>query len=292
MSSILRADVWVSSRLPIAIKRRGETSAFSPISCTLIHGESEAVLVDTPISIDQTEELIRWIEQTASGKALRYIYITHGHGDHWFGLPLLRKRFPEAQAIATAATVAHAKTQLEPARFDNVWLRFFPEGQIFQPQELPTAWPDKSFQIEGHELRIIEVGHTDTYDTTILHVPSIHLVVAGDAVYGDVHQFFGEANTPEKRREWLGVLDKIESLAPHTVVAGHKRQGTVDGVFNVHATRAYILAFEEAAKTCSNSEELFAKMKELYPGRINPHAILAGAMAAFGGDAYAFKKPE
>ncbi|GKZ24481.1 hypothetical protein AbraIFM66951_010705 [Aspergillus brasiliensis] len=290
MPSILRADVWVSSRLPIAVKRRGETSAFSPISCTLIQGDSEAVLVDTPISIQQTEELIRWIEQTAPGKSLKYIYITHGHGDHWFGIPLLRKRFPDVQAIATPAAVAHAKTQLAPARFNNVWQRFFPDGQIYQPQEVPAAWPDQSFHIEGHECQIIEVGHTDTYDTTILHVPSIHLVVAGDAVYGDVHQFFGEANTPEKRREWLGVLDKIESLAPHTVVAGHKRPGTVDGFFNVHTTRAYILAFEEAVKTSSTPEELFAKMNQLFPGRINPHAILAGAAAAFGQDASAFNK--
>jgi glyoxylase-like metal-dependent hydrolase (beta-lactamase superfamily II) len=289
MSSILRADVWVSSRLPIAVKRRGEESAFSPISSTLIHGDSEAVLVDTPISITQTEELIRWIEQTAPGKSLKYVYITHGHGDHWFGLPLLRKRFPGVRAIATPATVAHAQTQLETQSFENIWLRFFPGEQVYQPQETPEIWPHKSFQIEGHQFEIIEVGHTDTYDTTILHVPDIHLVVAGDAVYGDVHQFFGEANTTEKRQEWLRALDQIESLHPHTVVAGHKRVGTVDGIFNVQATRNYILAFEKAIETASNPEELFLTMKELYPARINPHAILAGAMAAFGENAYAFK---
>jgi Metallo-beta-lactamase superfamily len=80
-----------------------------------------------------------------------------------------------------------------------------------------------TFAIEGHTFRAIEVGHTDTVDTTVLHVPDIHLVVAGDAVYGDVHQFFGEANTTAKREEWLKAIEKVESLNPHTVVAGHKR---------------------------------------------------------------------
>lgn len=84
MPSLLRADVYVSSRLPIAIKRLGESSAFSPISCTLIQGQTEAVLVDTPISISQTEDLVRWILDTAPGKDLKYVYITHGHGDHSF----------------------------------------------------------------------------------------------------------------------------------------------------------------------------------------------------------------
>jgi hypothetical protein len=106
-------------------------------------------------------------------------------------------------------------------------------------------------------------------------------VVAGDAVYGDVHQFFGEANTTEKRKEWLRALDTIEALEPHTVIAGHKRPGTVDGLFNLHRTRQYILDFEEAVASTSNWQELYEDMKRRYPGRINPHAILRGALEAF-----------
>ncbi|KAE8311690.1 beta-lactamase-like protein [Aspergillus transmontanensis] len=289
MSSLLKADVWVSSRLPIAIQRDGQTSAFSPISCTLIHGTHEAVLVDTPISTTQTSELIKWIEEIAPNKTLKYIYITHGHGDHWFGIPLLLKRWPSARAIATPATVAHSQGQLEPEKFINIWTRFFP-GQIYQPQRTAEPWPSDTFTMEDHEFRIIEVGHTDTYDSTALYVPDIHLVVAGDIVYGDVHQFFGEANTTSKRMEWLRALEIIESLKPHTVVAGHKRAGTVDGVFNIENTRQYILAFEEAVTTTSSPEELYRKMQESFPSRINPHAILAGAKAAFGQNAYEFEK--
>jgi len=76
--SALRADVWTSSRLKLAIQRKGEDSWFSTISCTLIQGDTGAVLVDTPISIQQTEDLIKWIRDTARGKELKYMYITHG----------------------------------------------------------------------------------------------------------------------------------------------------------------------------------------------------------------------
>lgn len=281
MPSVLQADVYVSSRLPLAIKRLDESSFFSPISCTLIHGDADAVLVDTPISVAQTEDLVSWIKETASGKDLRYVYITHGHGDHWFGITVLRKHWPHLRALATPHTVKHMEGQIKPEIFEQTWLTLFPGDQIPQPIELAEAMDSPVFELEGHEFRAVEVGHTDTHDTTVLYVPSIRLVVAGDVVYGDVHQYFGEANTMEKRKEWLRALDKIEALDPHTVIAGHKREGTVDGLFNLQKTRQYILDFEDAVQSASNWKELVEDIQRRYPRRINPHAILRGALAAF-----------
>ena len=74
------------------------------------------------------------------------------------------------------------------------------------------------FDLEGHEFFVVELGHTDTDHTTCLHVPSIGLVVAGDAAYNDVHLYLAESNA-QKRQEWIAALDKIESLNPRAVVA-------------------------------------------------------------------------
>jgi hypothetical protein len=61
---------------------------------TLIYGEQDAVLVDTFLSEQQSKELVDWV--VASGKNLTTVYVTHGHGDHFFGLKLLLDRFPKA----------------------------------------------------------------------------------------------------------------------------------------------------------------------------------------------------
>jgi glyoxylase-like metal-dependent hydrolase (beta-lactamase superfamily II) len=53
-------------------------------SSTLIYGQQDAVLVDTFLTIDQSQALLNWV--IASGKNLTAIYLTHGHGDHVFGL--------------------------------------------------------------------------------------------------------------------------------------------------------------------------------------------------------------
>src|ERR1700741_272507 len=67
-------------------------------SSTLISGERDAVLVDTFLTTEQSQTLLDWV--IASGKNLTAIYVTHGHGDHFFGLASLLERFPRAKAVA------------------------------------------------------------------------------------------------------------------------------------------------------------------------------------------------
>ena len=65
-----------------------------PISSTLISSEDDAVLVDAPITVAQASDLADRV--AATGKNLTTIYVTHGHGDHWFGLSVILARFPDA----------------------------------------------------------------------------------------------------------------------------------------------------------------------------------------------------
>src|SRR5260370_19644488 len=73
----LRWDVFlapsipaITSDLPPGEKER----PWPPISSTLISGERDAVLVDTPITVEQTRALANWV--VASGKNLTTIYAT------------------------------------------------------------------------------------------------------------------------------------------------------------------------------------------------------------------------
>ena len=153
-----------------------------------------------------------WIEN--SGKKLTYIYATHGHGDHWFGTDLLLQRFPGAVAYATEGTIAMMHKQATDGRA-QMWDVDFP-GQIPPSPVVYQAIPADGFKLEGQRLVAVEVGHTDTDDTTVLHVPSIGLVVAGDVAYNGVHQYLLEsANGGIKA--WLQALNKVEALGAPTL---------------------------------------------------------------------------
>src|SRR5258707_14284943 len=191
---------------------------WSTISSTLISGKRDAVLVDTFISVEQADILVDWV--AASGKNLTTIYVTHGHGDHFFGIGALQDRFPNAKALATPDVVKSMRQQASPEYVSNFWNARYP-GQI--PERLVIAEELKGnvIQLEGRDLVVVEVGHTDTEHTTCLHVPSAGLVVAGDAAYNDVHLYLAESNA-QTRRDWIRALDIIETLNARALIAGHK----------------------------------------------------------------------
>jgi glyoxylase-like metal-dependent hydrolase (beta-lactamase superfamily II) len=151
----LNWQVFVTPGIPIVTPDRPpgvSETYFQAMASTLIYGIRDAVLVDAFMTTEQANALADWV--ASKGKNLTTIYITHGHGDHWFGVGALLERFPNARVVATP-------------------------------------------------------------DTTCLHVPSIGLVVAGDAAYNDVHLYLVESNA-KNRQEWIAALDKFESLKSHS----------------------------------------------------------------------------
>jgi glyoxylase-like metal-dependent hydrolase (beta-lactamase superfamily II) len=63
------------------------------------------VPVDPPMTTAQAAEVGDWV--AASGRNLRQIYVTHRHGDHWFGAIPLLQRFPGVTVTATKGTTKH-----------------------------------------------------------------------------------------------------------------------------------------------------------------------------------------
>jgi glyoxylase-like metal-dependent hydrolase (beta-lactamase superfamily II) len=282
--SELRAAVFCAAPVPFTSPVSNSKGLWSPIACTLIYSEHEAVIVDTPITIKQNEELIAWIKNIAPGRKLSYIYITHGHGDHFFGIPQLVKAFPGAVPVATAATVRHMAQQVTDEVFKAMWEPRFP-GEIQLPLMISQALPPSNeFKIDDrYVFQAIECGHSDTVDSTALWVPDLKLAVCGDVVYGQVHQMLAEANTQAKREEWIRGIEKIEALNPLYVVPAHSQSGEMMGTWHLANTKKYITDFGKVLATAKEPKDVIAGMNEIYPDRFNPAPLLLSAIKAFEG---------
>lgn len=247
-----------------------------PNTATLIYGQENAVLVDTFLTVEASKELADWIG--ASGKKLTTIYITHAHGDHFFGLEPVLERFPTARVVARPEVVDAMAVHLAPESVDGFWKKLFP-GQIAERLLTAERLSGDEFELEGHKLVAINIGHTDTDHTTCLHVPSIGLVVSGDAAYNGVHPYLGETDA-KGRLEWIAALDKIEALKPTAVIAGHKAPGTNDEPQIIEETRKYIRDFDRLSQTTIDARELYDRMLDLYPDRLNPGSLWTSSKVA------------
>ncbi|KAI1403353.1 Metallo-hydrolase/oxidoreductase [Hypoxylon fuscum] len=280
--SPLRADLFSQSPIPAnTTLPDGSVGFWQPTVVTLVSGESEAVLIDTLFTSDQAVALADWIEETIPGKRLTTIYITHGHGDHWFNVPYLKKRFPGVEVVSTQKSIDHMATQLEP-EFRGWWNSLFPD-QI--PEEsfeiLAKPLKDNKFTLEGHTFEAVDVGHSDCDETTFLYVPTLKMAVAGDIVYNDVHMYMAESPAQSQRDAWLRSLDKVASYNPGIVIGSHHRPGGVDGAFNIEASKHYIKTFSKLRQGSQSPEELYNKVLEAFPTRIGKLVLWLGCQAVF-----------
>ncbi|HEY4018226.1 MAG TPA: MBL fold metallo-hydrolase, partial [Pseudonocardiaceae bacterium] len=211
----------------------GQAPRWSPLSSTLVYGDAEAVLVDPPMTIAQAEQVAEWV--SGFGVRLRGIYITHAHGDHWYGTTTLLDRFPDTPVYAAKGTIAAMRAAHPDGKPTALFASILP-GKLADTPVLAQPVPADGLTVDGHALLAIEIGHADTDDSTVLHAPSIGLVVAGDVIYNNVHQFLGEA-ADGGLDAWLAAVDRVESLAPRFVVAGHRDRTRPDDPGIIAETR-------------------------------------------------------
>jgi len=114
--------------------------------------------------------------------------------------------------------------------------------------------------------------------STSLHVPSIDLVVAGTWPYNGVHPYMAEGN-PESWAKWIAALDKLESLKPRAVIAGHKRPENDDAP-RIIEERAATSGLHAANEETATVREFFDRMMKLHGERAIPGSLWAELTAA------------
>ncbi|WP_395297573.1 MBL fold metallo-hydrolase [Kitasatospora hibisci] len=253
----------------------GEPRRYQPIAVTLVHGRQDAVLVDPPLTTEQAQRVGDWVE--ASGKRLTHIVATHGHGDHWFTADMLAGRFG-AQVIASAGTIdrMHDNVSARELLWDVMW-----PDQIPVTAVTAETVPGNRLALEGHDLRLVEVGHADSDDCTVLHVPDLGLVVAGDALYNGVHLYLGDAADGEFG-PWRKAIDTVAALQPRRIVAGHQNKNLDDDAGRIIAeTRRYLDDAEAVLAEQATAEGFFAAMLEGHPDRLGRTVLWVSARALY-----------
>ncbi|MDH6115563.1 glyoxylase-like metal-dependent hydrolase (beta-lactamase superfamily II) [Kitasatospora sp. MAP12-15] len=282
--SSLSYDVFVADPTPMndsAPLPTGEPRLYQPIAVTLVHGTRDAVLVDPPLTTAQAQAVGDWVQ--AHGRRLTHIVATHGHGDHWFTADVLARRFG-AQVVASASAIEqmHLNVSAREVLWDALW-----PGQIPASPVTAVPAPGGRISLEGHDLTLVDVGHADSDDCSVLHVPDLNLVVAGDVIYNGVHLYLGESGG--EFGSWRACIDAVEALEPRHIVASHQNPILDDDARRLIAeTRQYLDTAQDALARYGSPVGFFHAMDERYPERLGHTVLWVSARALYlareGGD--------
>ena len=261
--------------LTLDVYNPGEAAIF-PVSSVLVSGQKDAILVDAQFGKAQAQAVVDKIR--ASGKHLTTIYISHGDPDYYFGLDTLVAAFPDANVLASAPTVAHIKATVAGK------LAFWgPQMGADVPHKtiVPQVLEGNSLTLEGQSLQVIGLDGQQP-DRSFVWIPSIKAVVGGVVVAENIHVWMADTQSAQSRADWLATLQRIESLQPATVIAGHYLGQGSRSLAAVRFTSDYIQAFDQEAAKAKDAAQLIAAMKKRYPDLGDDSSLELSAKVAKG----------
>ncbi len=240
----------------------------------IVEGTHEVMLVDAQLTKTSAEKVLQQIEETK--KPLSTIYITHAHADHFLGLEVFKKAYPEVRIIATSAVVDRINLVYQE-KIDK-WKKILGSGATSQVVAIEKV--DANFiKFEGTKIEVLKNIQGDTEENTMLWISGRGILIAGDVLFNDMHVYTAETDS-KARGKWLNSLQKIRDLKPSIAIPGHSKVGALlDASTALDFTENYLLVFEEELKKAKDADSLINSMKEEFPSADLLLAIERGAKA-------------
>jgi glyoxylase-like metal-dependent hydrolase (beta-lactamase superfamily II) len=240
---------------------------------TLIYGKRDAILVDASQLLSDTHRMIA--EIILMRKHLTYIYISHFHPDHHFGLQVLKNAFPEAKIVALPSVVKDiASTSSDKL---ELWAinRFGPDD-IPRKTTIPIPLDEPRLLLEDEEIVVSDNWDGDSVNNSVVWIPSIRVVCATDVAFHDCHLWPIESNVA-RRVKWRASIAKLREFDARIVIPGHCDEAKVRLIEEVQEegplaytdcidwSLRYLDNYEEVYNTARTASAMVEAMTKFYP---------------------------
>lgn len=258
-ASLAIAFTSAEAAQPLIVKAYNAGGASFNVNSTLVYGEKEAMVIDAGFT--RADGLRIAANVLDSGKQLTTIYVSQADPDYYFGVETLKEIFPQADVVTTPAVLEKLSAKL--AGKVAFW---GPKMGANAPRKpvVPRALKGNTLTLEG---QTIEIRGTQgpLAHRPYAWIPSIQAVVGNIGVFGNMHVWTADTQTPALRAAWVAQLDEMASLKPVLVVPGHMSPGTALDASTISFTKDYLQIFEKNLAANKTSAALIGAMKQSYP---------------------------
>lgn len=250
--------------------REGDLRGLGHCNNAIIEMKDYLVVVDS--NFPSGAELLLAEAKKLSKKPVKYVLVTHHHGDHAYGNAFWTRQ--------GAVTVAHADVLEEIKRYEpKRWQEASREradvraaGAALEP---PRQTFGKSPWVLDDGSRRVEFWHFGwghTRGDGYVYLPKEKVLVAGDAIVNGPHNFTGDAWLAN----WPKVLDKLRrQLAIEKVIPGH---GPAAGPEVIDGQIRFLTALRGEVERQVKAGRRLADLVEMKDGKpVKAKLALAGA---------------
>jgi glyoxylase-like metal-dependent hydrolase (beta-lactamase superfamily II) len=233
-------------------------------------GNDAVLVVDTGMGVENAERVLDRARELAGGKPL-FLTLTHFHPEHGFG----------AQVFRDAATIVYNESQREElnAKFDEfveMFSGFSPEiadilSDVERVEPHETYESRHRIDLGGIVVELESVGPAHTRGDQLVWLPDQQVLFAGDLVENRFFPILPDADSHGS--DWIALLERLEGMAPATVVPGH---GAVGDAGLVREVREYLEWIRSLVRESQGKEldelkaELEPQVQERYSSWDNP----------------------
>jgi len=260
---------------PISVETYEGT--FATVNSFIVSNGKSLVIIDAQRKSDEAEKLVARVKRYHL--PVTDIVITHGHTDHFTGMPVLLKAFPAARIVVAkeairrdiknyaiymgASGATAAEPVLEPALRPRTTA--IPDG--FDYERTIHVLPGNSLVMDGGGRLELTANYkpTEAPHMTTIYIPAVNALFLSDLGYNHVHFWMGDDLSREAILNWRAALESVlaryKDLNP-TVYPGHGPPGDLS---IVKAGIGYIDDILRVTTPPTTRARAFSEMIKLYP---------------------------
>ncbi|MBE1582733.1 MBL fold metallo-hydrolase [Nonomuraea angiospora] len=244
---------------------------FATVNSYILSNGRSLTVIDVQRTKAEAQKLADQVRRL--GLPLRQVLITHGHTDHFAGMPLFRDQFPQARILAANKNIRRdikdyavymdglgaLDESLRPKS------RSFPQG--FDYEHDIKLLGGKKLHLQGGGSCEVETDYpaTEAHYMTTVYCPSNNALFLSDLAYNKVHPWMGDDITLDRVAVWreeLGNLrDRYRSLNP-VVYPGHGDPGDLS---MLNEQIGYFDNYLRIVRSAKNIDDATARITALYP---------------------------
>jgi glyoxylase-like metal-dependent hydrolase (beta-lactamase superfamily II) len=258
-ASIAIAFGAAHAQQPLSVKVYNADGNSFNVNSTLVYGQKDAIVIDAGFT--RADALRIAANVLDSGKQLTTIYVSQADPDYYFGVEALKEVFPQADVVSTPAVLE----KLAPKLAGKVAF-WGPKMGANAPRKpvVPRALSSNTLTLEGQTIEILGTQGPLAH-RPYAWIPSLKAIVGNIGVFGNMHVWTADTQTPALRAAWVAQLDEMAALKPAMVVPGHMKAGSTVDASAIGFTKDYLLTFEKNLAANKTSAALIGAMQQSYP---------------------------